>query len=244
MSETPSTPRLPTRTSPDAAATSSGETVEVRHGMFGADGTGDTSGYGGLVRPVPAARRHARGPTAAGSTRSADAPGAALRRRLATTTPSSRSSSTAASSPSTSRREHLRRRRAGAARRPGPAVRDVHGRLRRALPARDRPRAARRLPPAVDHPQPPGPRSRSPAPTPTRTSRRSSSVYPRQRLARARDLRLLRHRLRRPPRPDPDRDARRLARPPAAQGLPAGRHPGRVQGRRRSRRRTSGGRYS
>jgi NADH-quinone oxidoreductase subunit C len=29
-----------------------GETVEVRRGMFGADGTGDTSGYGGLVRPV------------------------------------------------------------------------------------------------------------------------------------------------------------------------------------------------
>ena len=29
-----------------------GETVEVRHGMFGAHGTGDTSGYGGLVRPV------------------------------------------------------------------------------------------------------------------------------------------------------------------------------------------------
>ena len=28
------------------------ETVEVRHGMFGAHGTGDTSGYGGLVRPV------------------------------------------------------------------------------------------------------------------------------------------------------------------------------------------------
>jgi NADH-quinone oxidoreductase subunit C len=28
------------------------ETVEVRHGMFGAQGTGDTSGYGGLVRPV------------------------------------------------------------------------------------------------------------------------------------------------------------------------------------------------
>jgi NADH-quinone oxidoreductase subunit C len=26
--------------------------VEVRHGMFGAHGTGDTSGYGGLVRPV------------------------------------------------------------------------------------------------------------------------------------------------------------------------------------------------
>ncbi len=28
------------------------ETVTVRHGMFGAHGTGDTSGYGGLVRPV------------------------------------------------------------------------------------------------------------------------------------------------------------------------------------------------
>jgi NADH-quinone oxidoreductase subunit C len=28
------------------------ETVDVRRGMFGADGTGDTSGYGGLVRPV------------------------------------------------------------------------------------------------------------------------------------------------------------------------------------------------
>ncbi len=28
------------------------ETVEVRHGMFGPHGTGDTSGYGGLVRPV------------------------------------------------------------------------------------------------------------------------------------------------------------------------------------------------
>ncbi len=28
------------------------ETVEVRRGMFGAHGTGDTSGYGGLVRPV------------------------------------------------------------------------------------------------------------------------------------------------------------------------------------------------
>ncbi len=28
------------------------ETVEVRHGLFGAHGSGDTSGYGGLVRPV------------------------------------------------------------------------------------------------------------------------------------------------------------------------------------------------
>ena len=37
--------------------------------------------------------------------------------------------------------------------------------------------------------------------------------------------------LRRPPRPDPHRDARRLAGSSAAQGLPAGRHPGGVQGR-------------
>ena len=34
------------------APAGAGETVDVRHGMFGADGSGDTSGYGGLVRPV------------------------------------------------------------------------------------------------------------------------------------------------------------------------------------------------
>ena len=34
------------------APAATGETVDVRHGMFGAHGTGDTSGYGGLVRPV------------------------------------------------------------------------------------------------------------------------------------------------------------------------------------------------
>ncbi|MCB0947951.1 MAG: NADH-quinone oxidoreductase subunit C [Mycobacterium sp.] len=28
------------------------EVIDVRRGMFGAEGTGDTSGYGGLVRPV------------------------------------------------------------------------------------------------------------------------------------------------------------------------------------------------
>ena len=54
---------------------------------------------------------------------------------------------------------------------------------------------------------------------------------PDRRLARARDLGHVRHHLRRPPRADPDPDARRLAGSPAAQGLPAGRHPGRVQGR-------------
>jgi NADH-quinone oxidoreductase subunit C len=34
------------------APAASAETVDVRRGMFGADGPGDTSGYGGLVRPV------------------------------------------------------------------------------------------------------------------------------------------------------------------------------------------------
>jgi len=37
---------------PDASGAERVETVEVRHGMFGGGGTGDTSGYGGLVRPV------------------------------------------------------------------------------------------------------------------------------------------------------------------------------------------------
>jgi NADH-quinone oxidoreductase subunit C len=35
-----------------APASDAGETVEVRQGMFGPQGTGDTSGYGRLVRPV------------------------------------------------------------------------------------------------------------------------------------------------------------------------------------------------
>ena len=43
----------------------------------------------------------------------------------------------------------------------------------------DRPRAARRLPPALDHPQPPDPARGRPCPTPTRTSRRwSASTRP------------------------------------------------------------------
>jgi NADH-quinone oxidoreductase subunit C len=35
-----------------SAEAAGGEVIEVRRGMFGSDGTGDTSGYGGLVRPV------------------------------------------------------------------------------------------------------------------------------------------------------------------------------------------------
>ena len=72
------------------------EVVGVRHGMFGADGTGDTSGYGGLVSPIllPGA---AGGPTAATSTRSptgSSAPSSAA--PPPTPRPSSGSSSTAA----------------------------------------------------------------------------------------------------------------------------------------------------
>ena len=49
-------------------------------------------------------------------------------------------------------------------------------------------------------------------------------------LPRARDVRHVRHQLRRPPRPHAHPHARRLGRPPAAQGLPAGTRPGDVQG--------------
>ena len=45
---------------------------------------------------------------------------------------------------------------------------------------------------------------------------------PDQRLARARDLRLVRHRLRRPPGADPDPDARRLAGHPQRKDYPLG----------------------
>ena len=52
------------------------------------------------------------------------------------------------------------------------------GRQRRPLPAATGPRAARRLPPAVDHPQPAGPRSRSPRPTSDPHIPSVVSVYP------------------------------------------------------------------
>ena len=54
---------------------------------------------------------------------------------------------------------------------------------------------------------------------------------PRERLARAGDVGHVRDPVRRPPGPHADPHAGRLARPPAAQGLPARRHPRRVQGR-------------
>jgi len=50
----------------DENAGDTGEILDVRHGMFGARGTGDTSGYGRLVRTIalpPAAPRPYGGPT-------------------------------------------------------------------------------------------------------------------------------------------------------------------------------------
>jgi NADH:ubiquinone oxidoreductase subunit C len=84
-------------------------------------------------------------------------------------------------------------------------------------------------------------RSRSRAPTPTRTPVDRLGL-PGQRLARAaRPGDMFGIQFDGPPGPHPDPHAGRLARPPAAQGLPARRHPRRVQGRDRSRRPTSAG---
>ena len=49
----------------------------TRTGMFGVTGTGDTSGYGGLVRAGASSRRRPSAPSAAGSTRSPTRAGAA-----------------------------------------------------------------------------------------------------------------------------------------------------------------------
>ncbi|CAA9325809.1 MAG: NADH-ubiquinone oxidoreductase chain C, partial [uncultured Nocardioidaceae bacterium] len=120
-----------------------------------------------------------------------------------------------------------------AARRRRSALRAAVGGQRGALPVGHRPRAARGLPPAVDDPQPPHPtRGRGAGRRPAHPVGRGD--VPDRRLARAGDLRLLRDRLRRAPGAHPDRDARRLAGPPPAQGLPARRDPRAVQGRDRA----------
>lgn len=58
MSDSPVTPNP--REQPPASSAVEAEAVEVRRGMFGQRGSGDTSGYGGLVRsvamPAPAQR--------------------------------------------------------------------------------------------------------------------------------------------------------------------------------------------
>src|SRR5690606_779874 len=109
-------------------------------------------------------------------------------------------------------------------------LRALARRERRALPLRHGPRAARRLPPGVgDALAHPAPRGRGARRRPAHPL--DHRGLPDQRLARARDLGLLRDHLRRAPRARAHRDARRLARPPPAQGLPAGWHQRRAQGR-------------
>ncbi len=113
--------------------------------------------------------------------------------------------------------------------------------LGRQLPGGHRPRAARRLPPALDDLQPADPaRGQLPRQRPAHPVDRGD--VPHQRLARARDVRHVRHRLRRPPGSHPHPHAGRLARPPPAQGLPAGRHPRGVQGRHHPAARRADGR--
>src|SRR5882757_8980256 len=113
---------------------------------------------------------------------------------------------------------------AGIARRRSLEIRTVPWCLGGALPQLRRPRAARGLPADVDHAQPADSRrggcTRCGSPC-------AVAVFglPHHGLARAGDLRLLRHRVRRAPIADPHRDARRLGRPSATQGLPVGRHP-------------------
>ena len=206
-------------------------------------GTGDTVG---LRRPGPhrsSCPAPARARTAATFDETADALERVLAEATTTATRSRRSSSTATSSPSTCAARHLVDVHAGHC----ATTRRCASRCAWASAAsttRDEtgPRAARRLPPAVGHAQPPGPRRGRLRPTPTRTSRRSCSVYPGNDWHERETCDFFGIIFDGHPGADPDRDARRLAGSPAAQGLPAGRHPGRVQGRRRSRRRTSGGR--
>src|SRR5665811_1803882 len=118
--------------------------------------------------------------------------------------------------------------------RPHAPFRHVPGCLRRPLPAGDRPRAARHLSPALDHERQPAssPRGHLPRRRPAHPLDRRG--LPGERLERARDLGLLRHRVRRSPGADPNVHAGRLARSPAAQGLSPRRHPRGVQGRYRA----------
>ena len=118
-------------------------------------GTGDTSGYGGLVRRSSTPARPSA-PTAAGSTTSPTPS-----RRGWTTGSMPRSSgswSTAARSPSTSAARTSSRVAQLLRDDPAAALRVLLRRQRRALPRRHRARAARGLPPALDDPQPPDPR--------------------------------------------------------------------------------------
>ncbi len=202
--------------------------VGVREGMFGVTGSGDTSGYGGLVQPIvfPAAAQRpfdgwheevaaALDTALAGGEVEHAVENVVIHRGEITF--------------------HVRREDLPAVAKllrddPALSFEFCSGCLGRQLPGRHRPRAARRLPPALDDLQPADPaRGQLPRQRPAHPVDRDD--VPHQRLARARDVRHVRHRLRRPPGTHPHPHAGRLARPPPAQGLPAGRHPRGVQGR-------------
>ena len=101
-------------------------------------------------------------------------------------------------------------------------LRDLHRRVRGALP---RPRgrgAARGLPPSVDHQRQQAGSSRGVVPGRRPAHPVHRRHLPGQRLARARDVGHVRDHLRRPPGPDPDPHARRLAGPPQRKDYPLG----------------------
>ena len=152
----------------------------ARQGMFGVSGTGDTSGFGGLVAPSPAARRAALDRAALrrllrrGRRRADRGRTGGLRRRGR-----AGASSTAARSPSTSRREHLPslpRRCATTTALRFELCSSVSG--VDYLGADGARRAARRLPPDLDDLPPPDPaRGRGHRRGPAR-ARRVTGVYP------------------------------------------------------------------
>ena len=188
--------------------------------MFGVPGTGDTSGYGGLVAPVvyPAAAERPYGGWFDVVADGLDP--------LIESVVIHRGEITFHISPRQPGRggEAAARRPEACASSSAPASAACTTRTTRA-------RAARGLQLLVDDATTGGSGSRSASPTPTRTCRRCAGSIPAVDWHERETYDMFGLDLRRPPGAHPDPDARRLAGPPAAQGLPARRHPGRVQGR-------------
>ena len=203
---------------PTGAGDFPGEQPVERKGMFGVTGPGDTSGYGGLVRPLP---------IVPSSTRPFDESNEAIYTSLERAFPQlgdavERVIVQHGEMTIYVRREHLLE--VAQTLRDAPELRfellsSVSGVDYLGIDPTGR-RLHSRLPPAVDDPPPPGAARGlgdgrgSPRPV-------AHLDLPHCRLAGARDLGLLRHRLRRPSRADPDHDAGRLGGPSPAQGLPA-----------------------
>ena len=131
------------------------EVVGVRRGMFGPEGTGDTSGYGRLVREVAMPGSSPR-PYGGYFDEVVDTLTAALGEEAFDGGDRAGGGVPRPADPGGAPRAPARGH-AGAARRRRPAVRAVPRRQRRALPAGQRPRAARGVPADVDHPQPADP---------------------------------------------------------------------------------------